>query len=311
MTAAPQSTLLAAVKALELCKPLPGHEEAWSAAINGLYAALEARESAGWKLVPTEPDQALLRPFWQCPPEELRLAWQAMLMVAAAKQRRAASPVAAPVEARPVAYAVFAKNGNIRIWSTNHDLHEWAADEGLSVTPLYASPVAADTQGDAQDDREEALGNSIRALVAGYARCSDDLPPEQRPVSMAARSAFAIVHAIFYAPQSLTPETRARLAATYAAMKEQPSDGAAATEPARIDESKLPPRPAGHNGPDTDPDSPLVRYGRAKPGSGVLLERMADGYWTPWHIANELLRSVKAPGGCVAGECGKEEKRGL
>lgn len=61
---------------------------------------------------------------------------------------------------------------------------------------------------------------------------------------------------------------------------------------AQPDESKLPPRPAGHNGPDADPDSPLVRYGRASKEGGALLEPMADGYWTPWHIANEMLRAT-------------------
>lgn len=58
------------------------------------------------------------------------------------------------------------------------------------------------------------------------------------------------------------------------------------------DESKLPPRPAGSNDANTDPDSPLMRYGRASKESGLLLEPMDDGYWTPWHIANELLRAA-------------------
>jgi hypothetical protein len=63
------------------------------------------------------------------------------------------------------------------------------------------------------------------------------------------------------------------------------------------DESKLPPRPAGSNDADTDPDSPLKRYGRASKESGLLLEPMADGYWTPWHIANELLRAATGKDG--------------
>lgn len=59
-----------------------------------------------------------------------------------------------------------------------------------------------------------------------------------------------------------------------------------------IDESKFPPRPTGSNDVNTDPDSPLIRYGRAKAESGVLLEPMDDGYWTPWHIANGMLRNT-------------------
>lgn len=61
---------------------------------------------------------------------------------------------------------------------------------------------------------------------------------------------------------------------------------------AQTGESKLPPRPTGNNGASTDPESPLVRYGRAALKSAVLLEPMEDGYWTPWHIANGMLRNA-------------------
>lgn len=44
----------------------------------------------------------------------------------------------------------------------------------------------------------------------------------------------------------------------------------------------LPPRPTGSE-PINRVD--LVRYGVATPGSPTLLTPMADGYWTPWHIA--------------------------
>lgn len=88
---------------------------------------------------------------------------------------------------------------------------------------------------------------------------------------------------------NMTEATR-RLRVLRAAVRETPSGVAL---PA-IDESKLPPRPAGSNDANTDPDSPLVRYGRASKDSGGLLEPMADGYWTPWHIANELLRAAIA-----------------
>jgi hypothetical protein len=49
-------------------------------------------------LVPREPDDALLRPFYECPPEELRLAWNAMLYIAA--RRSTATQVASPSPAR-------------------------------------------------------------------------------------------------------------------------------------------------------------------------------------------------------------------
>lgn len=46
-----------------------------------------------------------------------------------------------------VAWAVFARNGNIRMWSTNTDaIQQFAIDEGVAVTPLCASPVAAAPQ---------------------------------------------------------------------------------------------------------------------------------------------------------------------
>lgn len=41
----------------------------------------------------------------------------------------------------PIAWAVFAENGNIRIWSpTNEAVEKMAAREGLAVTPLYTAP---------------------------------------------------------------------------------------------------------------------------------------------------------------------------
>lgn len=36
----------------------------------------------GWQMVPKEADDAMLRPFYDCPPEELPLAWQAALYIA-------------------------------------------------------------------------------------------------------------------------------------------------------------------------------------------------------------------------------------
>jgi hypothetical protein len=48
----------------------------------------------GWALIPLESSDALLRPFFMCPPEELKLAWQAMHMIA--KKMHPAPAVSAP-----------------------------------------------------------------------------------------------------------------------------------------------------------------------------------------------------------------------
>ena len=47
----------------------------------------------------------------------------------------------------------------------------------------------------------------------------------------------------------------------------------------------LPPRPTGS---ETINRADLVRYGVAVPGSPTLLTPMADGYWTPWHVAAQV-----------------------
>jgi hypothetical protein len=52
------------------------------AAIQAVPAVFE-----GWRWVPVEPSDALLRPFYECPADELKLAWQAMHMVSAKKLR--------------------------------------------------------------------------------------------------------------------------------------------------------------------------------------------------------------------------------
>jgi hypothetical protein len=43
-----------------------------------------------------------------------------------------------------------------------------------------------------------------------------------------------------------------------------------------------------------EPTTELERWGRAKPMSAFLLDRTADGYWTPWHIADKALRQARA-----------------
>lgn len=50
----------------------------------------------------------------------------------------AQGPVDVRVGRRPVAYAVFADNGNIRIWSTDSEpVRKLAEAEGLPLVPLY------------------------------------------------------------------------------------------------------------------------------------------------------------------------------
>lgn len=45
---------------------------------------------------------------------------------------------------KPVAWALFAPNGNIRMWSTDSEaVRKVAAAEGWPLTPLYPGPVAA------------------------------------------------------------------------------------------------------------------------------------------------------------------------
>lgn len=64
-------------------------------------------------------------------------AWHAAL--AAASEQAASRP--------PVAFAVFAPNGNIRLWSTDSEaVRKFAAERGLPVTPLVASMPAPPKQ---------------------------------------------------------------------------------------------------------------------------------------------------------------------
>jgi hypothetical protein len=50
-----------------------------------------------------------------------------------------------PQTSRPVAWALFAPNGNIRMWSTDSEaVRKVAAAEGWPLTPLYAGPAPAE-----------------------------------------------------------------------------------------------------------------------------------------------------------------------
>jgi hypothetical protein len=59
--------------------------------------------------------------------------------------------------------------------------------------------------------------------------------------------------------------------------------------------AELPPRPSPTERPA---HSALERYGVTWNGSPLkpLLTRMADGYWTPWHVAADLLELLAATG---------------
>lgn len=51
---------------------------------------------------------------------------------------------------KPVAYAIFAENGNIRMWSeTSEPVEALAEKEGLTVTPLYIRKTVWDEAIDA------------------------------------------------------------------------------------------------------------------------------------------------------------------
>ena len=43
--------------------------------------AIMRKEPQGWVGVPSKPTTAMLRPFYACPPDELELAWDAMLAI--------------------------------------------------------------------------------------------------------------------------------------------------------------------------------------------------------------------------------------
>lgn len=263
-----RDAMQAAVEALELCKPLPGHEEAWSAAINGLYAALDAREEpAGYWLHPAAVamlvDQA--RKFGKD-----RVTFGVMedgagpmglpayrgVVSESVENLLAASPVAAPVEARPVAWR----------WKENEG-DDWRhtgfkpqrPDDLYRCEDLYASPVAADTQGDAQDAARDVLAERQRQVAReGYTTAHDDEHTDGELSAAAAAYAWAAgcnmdPHGVErYEPDAKPPKmwpwddgdwkpgdvrrmlvkSGALLLAEIeridrAAMKEQPSDGAA------------------------------------------------------------------------------------
>ncbi|MBK3470500.1 hypothetical protein JJD61_07365 [Pseudomonas carnis] len=73
-------------------------------------------------------------------------------------------PPASEDESRPVAYAVFADNGNIRLWSRSLGVVEMISGSGLNPVPLYAeqpAPVAASLYDPGPDQQVEARAKEI------------------------------------------------------------------------------------------------------------------------------------------------------
>jgi hypothetical protein len=66
----------------------------------------------------------------------------------------------------------------------------------VAALPLIAAALTATPAAEPQPDREKLLGDAIRDLIYGIIKCSDDLPPERRPVHASARRAFGAVHAL-------------------------------------------------------------------------------------------------------------------
>lgn len=71
-------------------------------------------------------------------------------------------------------------------------------------------------------EREQLLGEAIRALIRGDIKCSDDLPPEERPVHVGAKRAFGAVYELLRklerASQAPAPAPVGQAAADYQAM---------------------------------------------------------------------------------------------
>ena len=65
-----------------------GNDEALSALLTHIQRGAVPE---GWQMVPEVASDAMLRPFYECPPEELQLAWQAAVQIAK-KQAKAVAP---------------------------------------------------------------------------------------------------------------------------------------------------------------------------------------------------------------------------
>lgn len=110
---------------------------------------------------------------------------------------RLQSAMAAPQQEaqEPVAYAIFAENGNIRLWATEpQHVKRIAAEQGLSLVKLYAAPQAAPAAVAVPDgwkhDCAALLTNDVELWIdncphCGKPRAAAPQPPvaEQEPVA--------------------------------------------------------------------------------------------------------------------------------
>ena len=62
----------------------------------------------------------------------------------------------------------------------------------------------------------------------------------------------------------------------------------------RMDNETLPPADEGPVQRTVRPHAPtLERWGRGPEGTPHLLQRLPDGYWTPWHVAEAALTEAR------------------
>lgn len=80
----------------QLLKEMSATIKTQAAEVERLTAELTAVRADGLSVVLTSPTEGMLRPFYQCPPDELPLAWAAALMVSkvAIERREQRAPVA-------------------------------------------------------------------------------------------------------------------------------------------------------------------------------------------------------------------------
>lgn len=81
---------------------------------------------------------------------------------------------------KPVAWAIFAENGNIRMWSeTSEAVEKLAEREGLTVTPLYSQDGMALAERLASDALT-SLAGIVCTPVEGYLLAPQCLPADIR-----------------------------------------------------------------------------------------------------------------------------------
>lgn len=89
-----------------------------------------------------------------------------------------AAALSAQHQGEPVAYAVFADNGNIRIWSTNCEAVgiKVMQEEGKQAVPLYGHPTTSDgfSAGDMADQGAKAFREGVAASANFIQKRMDD-----------------------------------------------------------------------------------------------------------------------------------------